>query len=270
MRIDAYHKAVARDSTAAVGDLLPHDMRRDLFLRARPELAKLYETMRDNELGEVDGLSVSLAGFDRLRCIFVHVPKCAGTSIGRSLYGEYRGNHMGIATYQMIFSKEDFDSYFKFGFVRNPWDRVLSAYRFMTRGADATPDRPKKRTGRTGTLKSKQRGEVAQFDDFESFVLNWVNARNTRLYEHFRPQHRFVCTPRGRLALDYVARFETIDDDLAKIGERLGVDLTVDHLNKTRGEQSDYRSHYTPQMRRIVEKVYAKDIELFDYSFDAG
>jgi hypothetical protein len=251
-------------------------MRRSVLLTARPAQRELYQTMREHDLGEVRGQGVSLTAFDRYRCIFVHIPKCAGMSVGRSLFGDYGGSHLGIQTYQIIFSKADFDAYFKFAFVRNPWDRVLSAYRYMDAvygryvSALGTVPRPEEYTDASDDLRTKlsTKFEVHEYPDFEAFVTGWINPQNLRVHEHFRPQHRFVCSPDGKLQLDYVARFETIESDLAKIGERLGIEATLSHDNRTDGDAVDYRDHYTPQMRKIVERHYARDIELFDYSFD--
>jgi len=276
MGLDSYNAARMRDALGRVMWLLPHDARRSIYLRTHPDQRELFRTMREHDLGEVPGQGVSLTAFDRYRCIFVHIPKCAGMSVGRSLFGDYGGSHLGIPTYQMIFSKADFDAYFKFAFVRNPWDRVLSAYRFMdavyNRYAEeyGTVPRPEEYADASDDLRTKlsTKFEVHGYDDFESFVAGWINPHNLRVHEHFRPQHRFVCSPDGALRLDYVARFETIESDVVKIGERLGIDATLGHDNRTDGDSVDYRDHYTPRMRKIVEEHYARDIELFDYTFD--
>lgn len=276
MRLDPYYSARIRDALVRVLWELPYDMRRSVFLKARPGQRELFQTMREHELGEVPGQGISLTAFDRHRCIFVHIPKCAGISVGRSLFGEYGGSHLGIPTYQMIYSKAEFDAYFKFAFVRNPWDRVLSAYRYMgavySRYVDeyGTVPRPESYADASEDLRTKlsTKFEVNTYDDFEAFVTDWITPQNLRVHEHFRPQHRFVCSPDGKLQLDYVARYETIESDLAKIGERLGIDASLGHDNRTDGEVVDYRDHYTPRTRTIVEQQYARDIKLFDYSFD--
>lgn len=276
MKLDVYKAAIVRDTLGRALWTLPHDVRRSMFLTARPAQRELYETMREHDLGEIPGQDVSLAAFDRYRCIFVHIPKCAGISVGRSLFGDYKGNHLGIPTYQIVFSKADFDAYFKFAFVRNPWDRVLSGYRFMRsvyrqyESEYGSVPRPEEYTDASDDRKTKlsTKFEVHGYADFEAFVTDWISPRNLRVHEQFRPQHRFVCSPDGRLQLDFVARFESIESDFATIAERLGIDATLGHDNRTDGAAVDYRDHYTPQMRRIVEQHYAKDIELFDYSFD--
>ncbi len=258
-----------RDGVARALWLLPHDLRRSAFLRFRPQLASLYREMRTNEIGDIPGLKISLVAADRHRCIFVHVPKNGGTSIGRSLFDPYRGNHLPIATYQMIYDKSDFEAFFKFAFVRNPFDRLLSGYRFMAQQAELTAAAGKSiRTGKDG--KPLASSAVTGHEDFEHFVTNWVTPTNVRVFEHFRPQHRFVCTPDGRIPFDHLGRFESMAESFDVITERLGVDVELRHdrPSRDRGDDRHYADHYTPSMRRIAEQVFARDLRLFDYTFD--
>lgn len=261
-----------KDVAARAAWLLPHDVRRSAFLRLNPSSARLYEDMRTHELGEVEGMRVSLAGFEQLEAIFVHIPKNGGTSAGRSLVGKYTGNHMPIRSYQMIYSKSDFERFFKFAFSRNPFDRLVSGYRFFVVGAQAATDSPGtnvNRTFRNRMLKPRNALESLHgFSDFEHFVTEWVTPGNTRLFEHFRPQHRFVCSPDGELQLDFVGRFESLDSDYAHVAERLGVRTDLLHENRTLGKKDrGYLDYYTPSTRQIVERIYRRDLELFDYAF---
>ena len=64
---------------------------------------------------------------DKLKCIFVEVPKTGSTSV-RSVIGNPNRPHKSISEIKFMVNKEKFESYFKFGFVRNPWDRVVSLY----------------------------------------------------------------------------------------------------------------------------------------------
>ena len=70
----------------------------------------------------------------RHRCIFVHIPKTAGTSVEAALgwFTEYtRGaqDHRSIRKLREAITPDEFCTYFKFTFVRNPWDRVVSWYK---------------------------------------------------------------------------------------------------------------------------------------------
>lgn len=259
-----------RDGAARAIWTLPHDRRRSMYRRLNPSMAAMHDNMRRYDLDEREGLSVSLVGADRLSCIFLHIPKNGGTSVGRTLFGEYGGNHMPIGTYQLIYDRETYSSMFKFGFSRNPFDRLLSGYRFARQGAERVAGaRAHNRDGRP-TNKPLPKVAAGAYDTFEEFVLEWVAGEGKiRDYEHFRPQYRFACDPAGRLGLDFVGRFENFAEDFATVQERLGVtdDLMHDRRSSSEGD-APYRDHYTPAMRAVVEKVFERDLRLFDYTFD--
>ena len=95
---------------------LPHDIRRRIVAGFAPQMFRDLEQFR---AGTRAG-PYSLQPFDRLRCIFVHIPKAAGVSVCRGLFGGLAGGHAHIGVYQLAFSHLEFSSYFKFAFVRNP------------------------------------------------------------------------------------------------------------------------------------------------------
>ncbi len=244
--------ALTQDSLLGLAWRLPHEARRVAFRRLRPDMYRDLQGIRTG-----DGTDPGLAEFDRRRCIFIHVPKCAGVSVSRSLFGDMVATHLAVKSFQLIYSKQEFESYFKFTFVRNPWDRLFSAFRFLKRGGMTDKDRAWANT------------QLAPYDTFDDFVRRWVTAKNVASWQHFKPQHRFLLDPAGRLQIDYVGRFETLEQDFCHIAERLGIERTIAHHNRTDGPSAtDYRSFYTDETRRIVADVYRRDIELFDYRFD--
>src|SRR5258706_16293188 len=82
------------------------------------------------------GLQKKRGPFDEHRCIFVHIPKCAGNSVTKSLsqFGGFDCGHTNLKRFQIMFGPEEFNRYFKFAFVRNPYDRLFSAFLFMKKG----------------------------------------------------------------------------------------------------------------------------------------
>lgn len=235
---------------------LPHDTRRRASSLLRRDRFRRFQELRQTETPA----GYSFAQFDQLRCIFVHVPKVAGVSICRSLFGNLAGGHVTIGLYRIVFSKEDFTSYFKFSFVRNPWDRLLSAYTFLKRGGMNEHDR------------SWAKEHLSGYLDFEDFVLGWITPDNVETSLHFLPQYRFVCAPFTRtLAVDFVGSYENLDRDYAYVRDRLGLsaEVALPHLNETGPPalRRDFRDSYTDAMRRRVAEVYREDVELFGYSF---
>lgn len=82
----------------------------------------------------------SLRSFDHYRYLFIHITKTAGTSVAISLFGELPYHYTAVQ-YRVIYGRKTFNRYFKFAFVRNPWDRLYSAYSFLKNGGWNNEDR---------------------------------------------------------------------------------------------------------------------------------
>ena len=100
--------------------ILPYNLRRRIFKYFKPQRYKRFNL----KLNSVDINNTSFIGFRKLQTIFVHIPKAAGISINKSLFNNLGGGHIPLINYQLIFPKEEFENYFKFTIVRNPWDRL--------------------------------------------------------------------------------------------------------------------------------------------------
>jgi hypothetical protein len=196
----------------------------------------------------------SLIPFDRHRCIFVHIPKAAGVSVSKKLFGCLGGGHPPIADYAHVFSPAEFKDYFKFTFVRNPWDRLLSAYMFLAKGGFNEGDA------------EWAKRNLAPYANFRDFVKGWVNEKNIWSKQHFYPQSYFL-TLNGEIAVDFVGRFENIDSDFEVVAQRLGLDNRLDHLNSS--GKKNYRDYYDEECADVVASVYREDIALFGYHFDS-
>jgi hypothetical protein len=192
--------------------------------------------------------------FDTHQCIFVHIPKCAGISVVRSLFGNFDCGHTSLSRYQIMFGPEDFNRYFKFTFVRNPFDRLVSAYLFMKKGGLNRKD------------KRWSDKHFARYDDFGSFVKGWVNRWNIERALHFRPQARFICLG-GKPRVDFIGHFENLTADFAHVAQKLQVQASLQEINRNAVREKDYRQYYTAETRAIVEKVYAEDFKLLGYTF---
>jgi len=187
-------------------------------------------------------------------CIFVHIPKCAGTSL-RESFQIPLGGHGTLVDYQLRLPPEDFESSFKFTFVRNPWDRLVSAFFFL----------------KNQNMKSNRKWakkNLAAWNDFDSFVRQWVTVENVWSYSHFRPQFYFVSTETRRPAVDFIGFYENLPGDFAFLCKKLKVQASLREENRNSLRAENYRNYYTDETRDIVAGVYAEDIRLFGYSFD--
>lgn len=191
--------------------------------------------------------------FDRSRSIFIHVPKAAGRSVVRGLYDVRSVEHASVQWYQEI-DPVKFHDYFSFSFVRNPWDRLVSAYTYLCQGGAHTNEED----SRWGDF-------LCSFGDFDSFVCQWLTTENAMRHLLFTPQHYFLCDRLGELKLDFIGRFERLEEDYRHVAEKIPGAADLPHLNHSRS--TPYQYYYSKNSRDLVAQVYAQDIELFDYRF---
>jgi len=146
---------------------------------------------------------------------------------------------------------EVFGGFYKFAFVRNPWDWQVSMYHFILKRADHI-----------------HHARVKQMADFEEY-LEWVIAtRNPFTRGATKFQHEMVTDQDGHLLVDFVGRFESLQEDFHKVCQTIGIAAELPELNRT--EHQDYTRYYNERSRARVAEYFAKDIELFGYRFGAG
>ena len=197
---------------------------------------------------------------DKYKCIFIHVPRAAGTSIKESLELPGRG-HLPWQYYYLVYP-EQWDSYIKFAVVRNPWDRVVSAYYYAKMGKSYWHDNLK---------------QITPYPDYELLSMRTfaecceiLRDRRTLLkHEAWHPQHVWIAKKENShtsLMVDFVLRHENLENDFQTLCEKLGIqNIHLSRINPSNHEK--YRTCYTEETKKIIEEVYATDIELFKYEF---
>jgi len=187
-------------------------------------------------------------------CVFVHIPKCAGSSINQQLGLQSLGfSGHAPASYHIDYLKD----YFSFTFVRDPYDRIASAYRyFQSLGV-----------GHRWYKRNKIISDLASSLDFDGFIdhipdFMKLMKREEGSFEsgiHFQPFDYFIDEP-----LDFIGRFENIQEDYAYILARLG--KRTQRLIKTNSTQSNYFTIYTRDSRLKVYYLYKEDFQKYQYS----
>ena len=138
--------------------------------------------------------------------------------------------------------EDAFADYFKFAFVRNPFDRFVSYCAFAT--------------SREGSFARDPKGVMRH--------LLFVAPPHNHII--FKPQFTFLCGPDGQLQADFLGKVETMQPSYDEIASRLGVETTVlDHANRSRHEE--YKQYFDQELIDGVARIYARDIELFGYDY---
>lgn len=197
--------------------------------------------------------------------LFVHVQKTAGTSLaeilkphalnpanGRmnklasdlGLVRDWRKfhfrKHANLRKAQSVIPAPVYDGLFKFAFVRNPWERLVSWYQYVQR----TPLHEDCRPGET-------------FADFAARFLEKPR----------RAQWWMIEDLNGVMGLDYVGRFENLNDDIAHLCQRIGIKAqTLPHRNKM--ADKDYRTFYDDRLALAVKNNWTREIDAFGYTFE--
>jgi hypothetical protein len=227
-----------------------HNVRRTIYIALHPH--SFLKKQKKRQIETRDGYSYK--PFDDLKCIFIHIPKCAGVSICKALFDNLAGGHTTVRDYQIIFSPKEFREYFTFTIVRNPWDRLVSAFYFLKYGGFDKAD------------KRWSRNHLQTYENFNEFVCHWVNEKNIWRFHHFRPQLHYIRTNTDKLPLDFVGFYENLHNDFHFISRKLGVNASLIKTNSS--QRPDYKEIYDEASKKIVADVYASDIEFLGYSFD--
>jgi hypothetical protein len=194
----------------------------------------------------------------RAGIVFIHVPKAAGTSINEALYGRFIGHPHALDVRR--WAPADIKALPSFSVVRNPWDRLVSAWRFARQGHGVGE------TYRAG-MWQPARYQVPEFESFERFVREWLEPRDVRRLDGvFQPQSMFLCDRSGHILVDHVGQLEDLKPTYAFIAEHAGAAPAIGRANRS-GQEFDYRTLYTPELAALVGEIYREDAERFGYRF---
>lgn len=221
----------------------------------------------------------------RYKCIFIHIPKCAGTSIETAL-GHF-DNHEGrggqdhrsirmiekpVLTPAFLSDTENFfelsrrirhrfrrvknplnqetvtadqyRNYFKFTFVRNPWARAFSWYKNVMRDEI-----------------HKKNHQISTQIPFKEFLKRFSGEGM------LKPQTYWLKSFDGKLHLDFIGKFEKLEEDFETIKEALDIpEISLPH--RISGSNKDYRDFYDDESIELIKHIYHKEIDLFNYSFE--
>ena len=197
----------------------------------------------------------------RNKLVFVHIPRTAGESI-ESVFGhraeversgKVRGKHLTFDEY--LDRDPDVRNYFKFTFVRNTWDLMVSVWRFLV-------THPRTSGHFSGLV-------------FEDFLADDFAMRLQEVIERETDWDQALVTiiRKSQLhwideRLDFVGRFEYLDRDFASVCARMGLeDRLLPRVNRT--DRTHYGAYYSEDTARVVGDRFRDEIERFGFAFGA-
>jgi chondroitin 4-sulfotransferase 11 len=159
-----------------------------------------------------------------------------------------------------------YQDYFKFAFVRNPWDRLVSCY--SQKLLDVKRDSIGQRSNLSPSISGIQIYNGMPFDDFVR-AIHAIPDEEANI--HFRSQCKTVCEEDGDIMADFVGNFETLEEDFSYVAERIGApEVQLPHLLRSKNREGrSYSEFYDSRLTELVYERYTKDIELFGYSFSS-
>ena len=192
----------------------------------------------------------------------LHLPKTAGTSFNKQLveYDEKDIFKIGHPTLMELMSMKRFgnlrEGYFKFTFVRNPFDRLVSAFFYISRDSWYQADR---------WMRKEFKMNDVSFSFFVKNILPLILKTPNIRPRHFKLQSDFFFEDNKNL-LDFVGKFENLQEDFNIVCDKIGISRRkLPHTNKSK--HKPYTEYYDKETQQIVAELYSKDIEHFRYEF---
>ncbi|MBP0019215.1 MAG: sulfotransferase family 2 domain-containing protein [Cyanobacteria bacterium SBLK] len=204
---------------------------KDLLRHYKNNLVKKIHIFRNNN-------------FDNF--VFVHINKTGGTSVGKAL--NLPLSHSTAREKIEIMGRQKWESRFSFAIVRNPWDKVVSHYHYR--------------------VKTKQTNFGENAIEFKEWVKLSYGNKDPFYYDKprmFMPQVNWISDREGKVAVNFIGRFESLNDDFQEICKNIGKKATLPHLKSSK--HAHYKDYYDEETMKIIERCFQKDIELFEYKF---
>lgn len=170
--------------------------------------------------------------------------------------GRYDNKRLLFAK-KYLYSESEFSNIFKFAFVRNPYSRAVSMWKYLVLSKD-----------------------ISIFDSYacrKSFYrfLKRIDEgvskeRDRHFFTHTNPIFFDISDMENKSLLDFTGKLENLNADLNYIKSKLGlkIDLNTNlRINSNPRNGKDYKSFYNTSTKGLVEKIYECDIEMFKYTF---
>ena len=189
------------------------------------------------------------------KVIFIHIPKCAGSSFGwdnkNKLYLQH-ATPQELLDFNLI-TQEQWNSYYKFIIVRNTWDKVMSDFFWFKA---------------TKKFKGSLYDYLNAKNDFSRFMRKGeISYRG----DHLTPQINYMFLNSELINYDRIIYFDkkSLNEELAELAEDIGLskNLFQKKVQVNKKFIKHYSKFYTDKMKNQVYLRYKKDINFFDFKF---
>ncbi len=191
-----------------------------------------------------------------MQIIFFHMPKVAGESLrkvmpdGTLFYGH---DYYHKDAHHLYYDVEKYMQKFVIAFVRNPYDRVVSAFHYLNAGGNNESDK------KDSDVYIKEYN--GNFDDFVKG--SFLNFPYIQSQIHFMEQYLWIYHDNVNLC-NFIGKYETIQEDIEKLSQIIDLKSTKVPLLNT-SKHKHYEEYYTPETKKIIYECYEKDFKLFGY-----
>lgn len=170
-----------------------------------------------------------------------------------------------ISRYKMQY-QSNWNDYFQFTFVRNPWERLVSVYFSKFGKLKISPIQNK--TDLRFFLRERhdfmRQLKFKRVPTFAQFVRQLQKPKMIQRNAHWAP----LCSLIRFENLDFIGRMENFEEDLKYITYKSHLKkTTIQHINRCRYKKH-YSEFYNENLKNIVSRLYKHDIYHFNYKFE--
>jgi hypothetical protein len=150
--------------------------------------------------------------------------------------GKHRIIKRIMSQWDSVYPDMEIKDFYKFGSIRNPWERVISWYSMCGHTKD----------------------EEVNYEKLKDFINNHIYTGLMGMYDSF--------SYKGKLYVDDFIEFNTLQQDFKRICDNIGINPELKHLVCS-DRKHPYQYYYNKETADLVERRWKKDITFFGYKF---